>query len=240
MKAVEPQIEAPLAEAPPKGPVGVLVVAEPDRIEAALRDFRADLAADAESSGVQLADGTLLALDEANRLLKNASPPPADLADANEHSLAVRSRRSSQDRTAEPSDDGRMELETRNQAFGAGGAGLSAAPVEREEVAEAADADAVDQPMPARVGPAAFQMRVAPPAEMEEEIVNGSQANPPRASEPREDPAVSRRQADDFARKAGDKGLDALRNPPDARVSVLFFFEPPEDVSAEPTDAPPR
>ena len=210
------------------GVVGVLVVAEPERIAATLRDFRADLAADDLTAGNRIAEAefsrTRLSPDAADRLPDAdgdaaglPAPPPSEAEPA----------------AARPMPPARNGLGGGGLGGGLGGGGVGSMQ-ERQPAESLSDATAEEATAfgagRAGDGRPRYQMRVAPP------WGRGRTAGPDaaRAVEQSADPPAPSDPAGDSVAGATPPSLQTQsENDP---VPVLLLFEPP----AAPAEPGPR
>ncbi|QDT17890.1 hypothetical protein [Alienimonas californiensis] len=238
-----------LADRPQSGPVGVLVMAEPDRFEATLREFRTDLALNAATAGATIADAGPLPRGAAGKLLEQAEPN-RDAALQFEATLSA---------TGSPSAASNLEMEAPTAARplgnAMGGLGGGAQPADGEAFEGDAFHGGVRGPGQAGDAPfregeslsrnAPYQLRIAPPTA---EAFSRSQDPAAKGSRPQSAP--SEPGESDDARPPSEmqrRGLDALelrtlarRRGNDARVPVLLLFEPPPEPAAESAAEPPR
>ncbi len=145
-----------------KGPIGVLVVAERGQIEAALRDFRVDLAATVDTAGVLVADAAPLPSATARRLLDRgnaASGAPASAYMA-----------PSFDEMNQPTAKAGPSAGVSARSGEAGSSPGETADAERQEGNDPAPAAMPAVPSPERLlantDPGAFQVRFSPSPEL--------------------------------------------------------------------------
>ena len=208
------------------GVIGVLVVAEPERIAATLRDFRADLVADELTAGNRIAESDALRTRVPFAIVEQIG----DDFDG------------TSDRLVEPSSEPEPGAAPASPAAGGAGHGLGggafgAPPERRRTDAESRVAGGVDAGR-AGGGPPRYQMRVAPPlggrgpAEFAPPAAaRTADPRPPRAEDQGDDPPVPSGPADDPPPGVPPQSLQ--RKGEGESVPVLLLFEPPA-AAAEP------